>query len=242
VSIATKAANAHTVVATGWTDPSNAYATTGDNTYATIASAKNTTYSGDFGFPNFTSSDIPDNSTINSVTIYVEWGMTASVTGGTLGCQPRLNGANSGTELTKTTITEEAQSVAFGTVTLTDLRSASSLIKARCRVTKGNSTTGMTGNLDYVYLEVDYTEPTYNFSTNPTGTISTPAGTAGMLSTHVTGTTGNLGTPSGTLTDTTSRVQNLSGTVTSPTGTIDVIPYDSNPILGIEVYFIGSAL
>jgi hypothetical protein len=242
MSTVTKAANAHTVVATGWTNPSNAYATTGDNNYATIASAKNTTYSGDFGFPDFTSSDIPNDSTINSVTVYVEWGMTASVTGGTLGCQPRLNGANSGTELTKTTTTEAAQSVAFGTVTLTDLRSASSLLKARCRVTKGNSSTGMTGNLDYVYVTVDYTEPSYNFSTNPTGTISAPAGTVGMLSARSTGTSGNPGTPTGTLTDKTSRVQNLSGTVASPTGTIDVIPYDSSPVLGVEVYFIGSAL
>lgn len=158
MATATKAANAHAVVATGWTNPSNAYATTGNDVYATLTSAKNTTYSGDFGFPNFTSTDIPDGSTINSVTVYVEWGMTATVTGGTLGCQPRLNGVNSGTELTKTTTTEAAESVAFGTVTLTDLRSASTLLKARLRVTKGNSTTAMVGNLDYVYVVVDYTE------------------------------------------------------------------------------------
>ena len=186
----TKAANRHTAVATGWTSPENAYATTGNDSYATLASAKNATRSGDFGFPDFTTADIPDGSTITGATIYVEWGMTASVTGGLLGCMPRVNNADAGTELTKTTTTEAAESVAFTTLpTLAQLRSAqtSDLVEARLRVTKGSTSTGMTGNLDYVYIVVAFTPP------NPTGT--------GALTTQkptVSGTGSHLVNPSGT--------------------------------------------
>jgi hypothetical protein len=104
---------------------------------------------------------IPDGSTINSVKVKVEWGMTASVTGGALGLQPRVNNANNGTETVKTTTTEEQAEASFSGVTLSDLRVAESSdrIEARIRVTKGNTNTAMTGRLDFCYLEVDYTPP-----------------------------------------------------------------------------------
>ena len=159
----TKAANAHTVVATGWTNPSNAFATTGDNVYATTAStSKNITLSGDFGFPDFTSSDIPDGATIDAVRAVGEWGFSSAVTGATLGCQPRVNGGNSGSEVTKTTTTEAAFTATFGTVTLADLRAASTDIKARVRSSRGNTTTACTFRLDFIKLEVDYTEAPEN--------------------------------------------------------------------------------
>jgi hypothetical protein len=50
-------ANRHTVVATGWTNPTRAYALVGDDSYATLVSAKNATRSGDFGFPNIPATD-----------------------------------------------------------------------------------------------------------------------------------------------------------------------------------------
>lgn len=156
----TKAASSHTTVTTGWTNPSNAFSTTGDNTYATAAPGKNATINGDFFFPNFTTGDIPDGSVINSWTITVEWGMTAAVTGGTLGTQMRNNGTNLGTEITQTSTTE-VQATQTGTtgISLSDLRSASTLLAARTRCSKGNTTNAMTGNLDFVSLTIDYTPP-----------------------------------------------------------------------------------
>lgn len=155
----TKAASAHTIVTTGWTNPSNAFATTGDNTYATGTPGKNSTVSGDFGFANFTSADIPDGATINSVTLTVEWGMTAAVTGGTLGVQLRNNGVAQGSETTQTSTTEAQATQVTTTTTLADLRSASTLLKARVRVAQGNTASAMTGNLDFVSMTVNYTLP-----------------------------------------------------------------------------------
>jgi len=58
--ITRKAANRHTVVSTGWTNPTNAYALSGNNVYATLTSAKSSTLSGDFGFPDFTAGTAND--------------------------------------------------------------------------------------------------------------------------------------------------------------------------------------
>ena len=51
-----------------WADPSNAYSTTGDNSYSTAAldSTKNSGRASRFGFPAFEIEDIPDGSTICS--------------------------------------------------------------------------------------------------------------------------------------------------------------------------------
>jgi len=154
------AANAHTTISGGWTNPSNAFATTTDGVFATISSVKNTTQNGDFGFANFTTAEIPDGSTINSVTVTVNWGMTASVTGGVLGTQLRNGSTSLGTETTQTSITQQnATQVVTSGVSLSDLRSASTLLKARTRCTKGNTSTAMTGNLDFLSLTVDFTPP-----------------------------------------------------------------------------------
>src|ERR1051326_6333119 len=95
------AANAHTVVTTGWTNPSNAFSTTTDGVFATASPAANSTVSGDYGFANFTAAEIPDGSVINSITVTVNWGMSVSVTGGVLGTQLRNNGVALGTETTQ---------------------------------------------------------------------------------------------------------------------------------------------
>jgi hypothetical protein len=179
VATVSKAANAHAVVATGWTSPSNAYSTTGDNVYAVGVAPKSATLSGDFGFPDITSADIPDGSTINSVTVVTEANLSAAVTGGTYGVQPMKSGANAGTETTKTTTTEAVVSATFTGVTLTDLRSASSVIKARCRSSKGNTNTAMQVNLDYVRLDIDYTAAgpqTHQLSATVTGSGSSSPG------------------------------------------------------------------
>lgn len=157
----TKAASVHTAVTTGWTNPGNAFALSGDDVYATAVSVKNGTVDGDFGFPAFAVGDIPDGSTINSVTVTVEWGMTAAVTGGTLGVQLRnAAGTAQGAETTKTTTTEAQDTQQVATISLDDLRvGGASGVEARVRCSKGNTTTAMTGNLDFVTLTVDYTPP-----------------------------------------------------------------------------------
>ncbi|MFI5042098.1 MAG: hypothetical protein ACHQNA_09665, partial [Acidimicrobiales bacterium] len=179
----TKAANAHTVVATGWTTPANAYSTTNDSAYATIATAKNTTYSGDFGFPAFTTSDIPDGSTINSVTVYTTYGLSATATGALVGCQARRNstGTTLGSEITRTAATMADANVVATGCTLTDLRTANEL-RVRARGTKGNSSTASTARIDRLYATVDYTAPVDNRNANVTSTgggVAVEVGTKG---------------------------------------------------------------
>lgn len=155
-----KAANAHTVVATGWTTPTNAYSTANDLANATIATVKNATVSGDFGFPAFTTADIPDHATIQSVIVRTTWSMSVTVTGGVLGMQLRRNtgGVALGSETTAANPLVPTDAAQTGTgATLTDLRTANEL-RARLRATKGNSSTGSDGRLDRVYLEVNWVE------------------------------------------------------------------------------------
>jgi hypothetical protein len=220
VATVTKAANAHAVVVTGWTNPSNAFAFVGDNVYATAAPAKNATVSGDFGFPDFTAADIPDGATINLVTVTVEW-LVSNTTSATLGVQLRNNGVALGTETTYDSKTEidSTQQVTAG-ITLTDLRSASTLIKARVRDTRGNTTTAHTGSLDLVSITVDYTSSGTVFTDSGSGTITASgSGTESLVyADNVTGSfafTGsgveNFQPPSVTYTDSGSGTITLSG-------------------------------
>jgi hypothetical protein len=159
MSTVTKAANAHTVVATGWTNPENCYSTSNDSTYATRATAKNTTYSGDFGFPAFTTAEIPDHSTISSVVFYTTYGLTATATGALVGEQARRNstGTTLGSEITRSAASmADANGTATG-CTLTDLRTANEL-RVRARATKGNSSTASTAQIDRLYVTVTFTE------------------------------------------------------------------------------------
>jgi len=160
VATLTQAADRHTAVTTGWTNPGNAFAAAGDNVYATAAPAKNATVNGDFGFPALS---LPPGSTIQAVRLVVEWGMTAAVNGGTLGVQGRNNNvADSAAEVTQTSTAEAQSTFAFGTLpSLADLKTAGRVV-GRVRCSKGNTNTAMTGQLDFVRLEVDYTPPTAN--------------------------------------------------------------------------------
>lgn len=157
----TKAASSNTLVSTGWTNPTNAYGTTADGTFATAAPAKNGTVSSDYGFPAFTTSDIPDGSSISSVVVTVAWKLSAT-TLATLGVQGRNNGVtDSAAEVTDTTDTAVTQKTfTFGTVpALTDLRNAGQVV-ARVRDSRGNTNTAHTGSLDFVSLTVTYSTPT----------------------------------------------------------------------------------
>jgi hypothetical protein len=151
----TKAASSQAAVGTGWTNPTNAYAD--DGTVASFSGANGVTWTTDYGFANFSSADIPNRSTINSVTVYANvWQNNASR--GSVGMYARNNGANVGTEVTSTaTSTSTVINKAYSTIpTLSDLRSASTLLTARVRCSR-TSSSSFTGSLDYVYITVDYT-------------------------------------------------------------------------------------
>ena len=78
---------------------------------------------------------LPDGATIDAVRIVCEVGLEGS--GPTFGMQGRRSGVNSGSEATKTTTTEEqiTHTFAGGAISLADLRSASTVIKGRARIT-----------------------------------------------------------------------------------------------------------
>jgi hypothetical protein len=157
MTVVVHAANSQQLVVTGWSNPSNAFSTTTNGVFATAAPAKNATISTNFGFADFTSGEVPDGSLIRSVTVTVNWGMTASVAGGTLGAQLFNNGVALGTETVQTVTTQQnATQIVLTGVALADLRSASTLLKALVRCSKGNTNTAMTGNLDFVSLTVDW--------------------------------------------------------------------------------------
>lgn len=167
MATATKAANSHTVVTTGWTSPTNAYSTTGDNVYATAAPGKNATVNGDFGFATFT--EFTSSALINSVTATVEWKLSVT-TSATLGVQLYNNGSAVGSETTYSSTTE-AQSTQVATSGITAADILNGLVKARVRDTRGNSNTAHTGSLDFVSLTVNYT-PATTYTDSGSGTVT----------------------------------------------------------------------
>jgi len=157
VATITKFANANTVVTTGWTNPTNAYAS--DAVYATAAPAKNASVTTDYGFPAFTTTDIPAGSTINSVTAQILFKVSTTSSIATQGLQLNNNGTLLGTEATNTAEptadTVLTMQVTTG-ITLADLGTAN-LVRSRVRGNRGNSTTAVTCSVDYAELTVDYT-------------------------------------------------------------------------------------
>lgn len=168
----TKAVSTEFLVSgTRWTSPSNAFATTGDNVYATAAPAKNGQILSGFGCA-FTTSDIPNGATVNSLTATVEWKLSATVTGGQLFIVHALGpGATEvgATGVTKTTLVEEQSTSAFtpaqsaGFPSLANLRTAASdsngawFLDVYC--SKGNTNSALTGSIDFISVTADYTEP-----------------------------------------------------------------------------------
>ena len=167
MATASKFASANAVVTTGWTSPTNAYAD--DTSYATASPGRNATIDSDFKFADFASGDIPDGSTINSVTITARaWGSNATYM--TEGIRGRVSGADNGTEGTTTSTTEVTISCTLSGVTLANLRAASTTVFARVRASKGATNTAYTGSLDWVQITVDYTGPVAKTGTAETGT------------------------------------------------------------------------
>jgi len=162
VAVLTKYANAHTAITTGYTNPTNAYADDGTN-YATAApGAKNTEVSAYWGFPAFSTSDIPDGSTINSITVEHEFKTSTTSSIATEYIQVFVNTEAVGSEQSNAsepaTDTRLDHQVTTG-VTLANLRTAD-VVRARTRSLRGNSATAVTFSLDFVRITVDYTPST----------------------------------------------------------------------------------
>lgn len=153
---ATKFANANTVVTTGWTSSANAYAD--DSAYATALPAKNASVTSDFGVPAFTTSDIPDGSSIDSVTAEIQYKASVTTsTGAVIGLQLKNTSllsteATAGMVLTDTLLTKQVTSG----IALADLRIANQ-VQARVRGFRSSSNTAITWSVDYVKITVAYT-------------------------------------------------------------------------------------
>jgi hypothetical protein len=241
----TVAADRHTVVSTGWTNPGNAYV---DNTNTATAlngsTTKNISHSGDFGFPAVSTGQIPDGSTIDAVRLVVRGYLSASnITGGTLGIEPHNPaGTSGGSEATTTSATTATDLVSsFSTLpTLANLRTAGQ-VRARARGTKGNSSSGLTVYAEYVFMEIDYTEP----SSGETHELAASVAGAGAASGTSSQYTGVAGSATGAAT----AEANL--TVSTPIGTVpvwvspaDTVQIDTEPVLvftmpdlGEDMYF-----
>lgn len=155
----TKAAAYHTAISTGYTNPANAYS---DNeVYATAAPAKNGQVSAYFGFPAFSPAEIPDGSTINSVTVGIQFKVSTASSVATQYAQACLGTSVLDSEQSNaaepTADTNLTHTVTSG-ISVDDLRTADNL-RLRSRSARGNSNTGVTFSVDYVWVTVDYTEP-----------------------------------------------------------------------------------
>lgn len=158
----------------GWSYSSWAYSN--DSLYATSApSPANTddtvTY-GNFGFDSI----IPGGSTINSVTIEVEWRVSTTISVATLLVDALVNNVATGTqysnatEPTSDTISSYVND--YGSWTRADLLNGVFLVKLTC--SRGTGKEGFTMYLDYVKVTVDYTVT----NTSPTTTLGNPIDTA----------------------------------------------------------------
>jgi hypothetical protein len=150
-------ASSNAVVTTGWSNPTRAYAD--DTSYATAVPARNATISSDYGFANFSTLDIPDGSTIASVTLSARVFCSANTPNATQAIQGRVSGANSGSAATRTgSRTEATITATLVGVTLANLRAASTAIKARVSASRTGSTR-LTSSLDWVNITIVYSLP-----------------------------------------------------------------------------------
>lgn len=152
----TKYANAHTTILTGYTNPSNAY--TDDTAYATATPAKNNEVSAYWGFPAFTTGDIPDGSTINSVKVTILFKCSVNNSVATQYLQAFVTTTAQGSEQSNSSMptSDTALEHTVTTITLANLRTAD-VVRARTRSARGNSNTSETFSIQYVRVTVDYT-------------------------------------------------------------------------------------
>lgn len=161
MAVVTKLANTNQAVSetVAWVNPNNAHSSTDANASATNTPAKNQSNTRSWGFPAFTTSDIPDGSTINSVILRHRYGTNNTTsTGSVLGIRGSINTTLFGTETTyamSTSFITTTYEITSG-VTLTDLRTAN-VVRANMRGNRANSNNAVIWSVEYIELEVDYT-------------------------------------------------------------------------------------
>lgn len=186
MATATAFANANTVVATGWTNPTNAYAD--DTSFATAAPAKSTSITTDYGFAGL---GIPTDATVESVTFeFLYKSSTTSSTGAVIGLQGNDNGSLMGSETTYgMSLSEVTQTRQYttGLPSVANLNAADT-VRARVRGFRSSSNTAITWSVDYVKITVVYH---IDVTANVTGVRPTPqvgvASAAGGALVDVTG-------------------------------------------------------
>lgn len=160
-----------------WTNPNNAHAD--DGSYATAAPGKNQEFASVWSVP-FSTSDIPNGSTVNSVTVEVQWKVSTTSSVATLrstafadSAQTTVVSASPGLDTTSEPTSDTIQTYA-ATPSLAQLRD----LWVRAQVLRGNSNTAVTGSLDYLKVTVNYTDPPP--ATTGTGSVSTPTASASV--------------------------------------------------------------
>lgn len=156
---ATKAASTNSQISGAWTDPTNAYGTSSDDTYATHTQAsRNGTAEIEYGFASFTTGDIPDGSTIDSVKVTAEAKVSQSI--GSIiqitieNPSDTAVGSSASTSNTTDTVIE---STASTIPTLQNLRDQT--VIASMLYDRANSPDTETVSIDYVSITVVYTAP-----------------------------------------------------------------------------------
>ena len=174
-----------TVITTGWTNPANAHAD--DAVYATAAPAKNgsieTAWSG------FDFSGIPANATIDSVAAVVQFKVSTT---GSVGEFYWRGVPHSGVLPAESS--DLTEPTADKTVSTTYAWSRADLdtgTQVRARARRGNTNTAFTGSLDFVRLDITYTEAV-GADIPLAGITSGSSGSASLLS-AVRGLTGSSG-------------------------------------------------
>jgi hypothetical protein len=171
VPAVSKFASSNVVVATGWKNPARAYAD--DTSHATAAPGRNATISSDYGFANFSTADIPDGSTISSVTVSARVFCSANTPNITHSIQGRVVASNSGAAATNTgNVTEATITATLSGVTLANLRAAATTLKARVSSSR-TGTTKLASSLDWVNITVVYSLPV---ATNALGHVDATGG------------------------------------------------------------------
>lgn len=152
----TKAANAHTTISSGYSNPSGAYTLEEYDWASCVPYGSGGEASAYWGFPSFSVSDIPDGSVINSVTVGIYWKLTS-----TSGVNSQKIQVTRGTSVLGTEQTDSVESTTSRLLThqitsgvsLSDLRN-SDYVRARTRsLGTGSYDTFL---IDYIYITVDY--------------------------------------------------------------------------------------
>jgi hypothetical protein len=159
-----------------WSNEGNARgagdtAASGDGLYATAAPGKNQEFASVWPVA-FTAGEIPDGSTINSVTVKVQWKASVNTSVAELrsalfadSAQATALSAVPGFANTSEPLSDFDNSYSASTQpTVAQLRSG---VWVRVQALRGNSNTAVTLSLDYIQVTVDYTAPA-----PPTGTAA----------------------------------------------------------------------